>query len=71
MCRWDKGLNQKHIAIFRALQMDSDLKMMQGDELKLQLDAGAARLYGRKWEGTSEWWMYMYFVFQCSFRSMT
>jgi hypothetical protein len=27
------------------------MKMMQGDELKLQLDAGAARLYGRKWEG--------------------
>jgi RNA helicase UPF1, 1B domain len=49
--RWDKGLNHKHIAIFRTLQSDHDIKMMQGDELKLQLDAGAARLYGRKWEG--------------------
>lgn len=49
--RWDKGLNLKHMAIFRITQSDQDMRMMMGDELKLQLDASAARIYGRKWEG--------------------
>ncbi len=50
--RWDRGLNQKFIAIFQVHTSESELRTMIGDELKLKLDAGAARIYGRKWEGT-------------------
>jgi regulator of nonsense transcripts 1 len=49
--RWDRGLNGKHIAIFRLNVSESDLRTMVGDELRLRLDDGAQRLYGRKWEG--------------------
>jgi len=34
--RWDLGLNKKHIAYFHMMKNDSDLKLMQGDELRLR-----------------------------------
>ena len=34
--RWDQGLNKKRIAYFHLPKNDSDLKLMQGDELRLR-----------------------------------
>lgn len=41
--RWDVGLNKKTIAYFSLAKTDGDMRLMQGDELKLSLgwDAGA------------------------------
>lgn len=50
--RWDVGLNQKRIAMFRCTGDESQFRLVPGDELRLKLDAGAARLYGKKWEGS-------------------
>jgi len=51
--RWDRSLGNKRIAIFQFPSRDeSELRLVAGDELRLRLDAGAARLYGSAWEGT-------------------
>ena len=34
--RWDTGLNKKAIAYFTMAKMDSDMKLMHGDELRLR-----------------------------------
>jgi len=59
--RWDRGLSGKHVAVFRLAQRQGDggyagrgsgddLKLLNGDELRLRLDAGGARMHGQKWE---------------------
>jgi regulator of nonsense transcripts 1 len=51
--RWDKSLSNKRIAVFRFPSRDeSELRLVNGDELKLKLDPTAARLNGGDWEGT-------------------
>jgi regulator of nonsense transcripts 1 len=51
--RWDKSLGNKRIAIFQFPQRDeSELRLVVGDELRLRLDAGAARLHGEDWMDT-------------------
>lgn len=47
---WDKSLSNKRIAIFQfPTREESELRLVVGDELKLRLDAQAARLYGKEW----------------------
>ncbi len=51
--RWDKSLSNKRVAIFQFSQRDeSELRLVVGDELRLRLDAGAARLHGDDWTDT-------------------
>jgi regulator of nonsense transcripts 1 len=51
--RWDKSLSGKRIALFQfPSREESELRLVTGDELKLKLDASAARAYGSQWEGT-------------------
>jgi regulator of nonsense transcripts 1 len=51
--RWDRSLANKRVAwFFFPGRDDSDLRIVVGDELKLRLDAAAARLNGGAWEGT-------------------
>eukprot|EP01042_Synura_sphagnicola_P001073 gene1073-1209_t len=51
--RWEVGLSKKRIAVFKFPGRDeNELRLVTGDELKLKLDAGAARLNGASWEGT-------------------
>lgn len=42
--RWDVGLNKKRLAYFQLPKTDSDMKLMQGDEISL-------RHLGTNWEG--------------------
>lgn len=45
--RWDRSLSNKRVAVFSFPNRDeSELRLVPGDELKLRLDAAAARLYG-------------------------
>lgn len=51
--RWDKSLSNKRIAYFQfPSREESELRLVVGDELRLRLDAGAARLFGRDWSDT-------------------
>ena len=51
--RWEMSLSKKRVAVFRFPSREElDLRLVTGDELKLKLDATAARLYGSQWEST-------------------
>lgn len=51
--RWDKSLSNKRIAIFQFPSRDeTELRLVTGDELRLRLDAGSARVYGQNWTDT-------------------
>ncbi len=51
--RWDKSLSNKRVALFHFPSKDEgELRLVVGDELKLKLDATAARLNGGPWDGT-------------------
>lgn len=51
--RWDKSLSKKRIALFHFPNRDeNELRLVTGDELKLKLDASAARANNGMWEGT-------------------
>lgn len=50
--RWDFGLSKKRLALFRFKGDDSEARLAPGDELRLRLDAGGARIYGKNWDGT-------------------
>lgn len=59
--RWEKGLSKRHIAVFSlqknlaaAAYESSELRLLVGDELRLKLDAGGARQYGRPWEAIGQ-----------------
>lgn len=48
--RWDRSLSSKRMAVFQFPSWEeSDLRVAVGDELRLRLDAAAARLYGSEW----------------------
>lgn len=51
--RWDKSLSNKRIAIFQFPARDeTELRVVVGDELRLRLDSGSARLHGQDWSDT-------------------
>lgn len=45
--RWDVGLNKKRIAYFNFPRRDGDMRLMQGDELRLRYEGGVRQA----WEG--------------------
>ena len=50
--RWETGLGQKKIAVFRFPGRDeNELKLVTGDELRLRLDPTSARRYKENWDG--------------------
>ncbi|CAM9226301.1 unnamed protein product [Chrysoparadoxa australica] len=50
--RYDKGLNHRHIAIFKSsVDEASQMRVVNGDEIKIRLEPGMARVYGKSWEG--------------------
>lgn len=50
--RWDFGLNKKRNAVFSVATIESELRLVPGDEIRLSLGAGSRALHGRAWEGT-------------------
>lgn len=46
--RWDTGLNKKSVAYFTLAKVDSDIKLMHGDELRLKY---VGNDLGKSWSG--------------------
>ena len=49
--RWDMGLNQKRIAIFRMNRDETEMRLVIGEELKLRLDQSGMIVYKKPWDG--------------------